>query len=118
MADLHMHPEKLTAFAAAVDAQVRALAPNVQRSRVEPGAFGDFDAARALTDRLNGQLGAVHERLDTSVRILHTVGRAASLAASMATQSDDAAATSMQQVMSLLGSAERQLGRAQPGQDA
>jgi Protein of unknown function (DUF2563) len=116
VADLQMHPERLAAFAAAVDAQVRALAPNVRRSRVAPGVFGDFDAAHALTEQLNSQLGAVHERLDASVRILHTIGRAAALAAELTAQSDEAAAASMQRVRSLIGSAERRLGR--PGEEA
>ena len=93
--------------------QVHALTPHVRRSRVQKGVFGDFDAAHALTERLDVQLGAVHERLLTSVQILHALSEAAKTAANMTTQTDDAAAASMRHVRHLIGSAEHQLDRAQ-----
>ena len=112
MTNLHMNPVTLTEFASAVEHQVHELAPHVRRARIARGVFGDFDAAHELTERLDGQLGAVHDRLLTSVHILRTVSHAARMAAVLTTQTDEVAAQSMQHIHSLIGSAERQLDQA------
>ena len=108
-----MHPRKLTEFASSVQDQVHALTPHVRRTSVQKGVYGDFDAAHALTERLDTQLDAVHQRLQTSVQILHALSEAAKTAAAMTTQSDQAAAASMRHVQRLIGSAEQQLDLAQ-----